>query len=449
MDNEKLNAGGCLAQHLKNAIKDKTAKVCVIGLGYVGLPLAVEKAKVGFNVLGIDQNTSRVNMLNLGLNYIQDVNDEELRTLVEWNALTAVNDFSELPQQDIILICVPTPLNDHHEPDMSSIENTTKEISKRLRTGQMIILESTTFPGTTQERILPSLESTGLKVGEDFFLAYSPERVDPGNKRYSTKNTTKVVGGVTQLCLEVAQYFYTQTIVNVVPVSSPTVAEMTKVFENTYRAVNIALVNELMMLCNKMNISIWEVVDAASTKPFGIQTFYPGPGVGGHCIPIDPFYLSWKARQFDYATRFIELAGEINIQVNYYVVDMVVKALNRSGKPVKGSKVFLLGVAYKKDINDYRESPALKIIKKLKEEGADLVFYDPYIKSMHNPDGSAIEADWVELSEEELRKSDCVLIITDHSNIDYEMVVNESSIVVDTRNATKNVMSGREKIILI
>lgn len=449
MDNDILNKRDCFAQHLKNIISEKTAKVCVIGLGYVGLPLAVEKAKVGFNVLGIDQNTNRVNMLNSGLNYIQDVNDEELRTLVERNALKAVNDFSALPQQDIIIICIPTPLNDYHNPDLSYIESVTKEISKRIRKGQMIILESTSFPGTTQEIILPSLELSGLKVGEDFFLAYSPERVDPGNERYSMKNTTKVVGGVTHLCLEVAQFFYSQTILNVVPVSSPTVAEMAKVFENTYRAVNIALVNELMMLCNKMNISIWEVVEAAATKPFGMQTFYPGPGVGGHCIPVDPFYLSWKARKFDYSTRFIELAGEINIQVNYYVVDKVAKALNNSGKPVKGAKIFLLGVAYKKDINDYRESPALKIIKKLKEEGAELVYYDPYIKIIHGSDGSAIEADWVELSEEALRKSDCVLIITDHSNIDYDMVVNASSIVIDTRNATKNVMSGRDKIILI
>lgn len=449
MDDEKLIKNKNLEQDLKNAIRDKTAKICVIGLGYVGLPLAVEKAKVGFKVLGIDQNASRVSMLNSGLNYIQDVNDEELRTLVEKKSLSAVNDFSVLPEQDIIIICVPTPLNDYHEPDLSYVESVTKEISSKLRKGQMIILESTSFPGTTQEFILPSLESTGLKVGIDFFLAFSPERVDPGNKRYSTKNTTKVVGGVTPLCLEIAQLFYTQTIVNVVPVSSATVAEMTKVFENTYRAVNIALVNELMMLCNKMNISVWEVVDAAATKPFGIQTFYPGPGVGGHCIPIDPFYLSWKARQFDYSTRFIELAGEINIQVNYYVVDKVIKALNNFRKPVKGSKVFVLGIAYKKDINDYRESPALKIMQKLKEEGAELVFNDPYIKSMPGSDGNAIEADWVELSAEELRKSDLVLIITDHSSIDYEMVVNESNIVVDTRNATKNVMAGRNKIILI
>jgi UDP-N-acetyl-D-glucosamine dehydrogenase len=449
MDNEKLITSNRFAQHLIDAIRDKSAKVCVIGLGYVGLPLAVEKAKVGFHVLGIDQNVSRVSMLNSGLNYIQDVNDEELRTLVEKNELTASNDFSVLPGQDIIIICVPTPLNEYHEPDLSYVESVTKEISSKLRKGQMIILESTTYPGTTQEVILPALESSGLKVGEDFFLAHSPERVDPGNKRYSTKNTTKVVGGVTHQCLEVAQFFYAQTIVNVVPVSSATVAEMTKVFENTYRAVNIALVNELMMLCNKMNISVWEVVDAAATKPFGIQTFYPGPGVGGHCIPIDPFYLSWKARQYDYSTRFIELAGEINIQVYHYVVDNVVKALNKSRKSVKGSKVFVLGVAYKKDINDYRESPALKIMKKLIEEGAELVFYDPYIKSLHGHDGLAMKADWVELSEEELRKSDLVLIITDHSTIDYEMVVKQSNIVVDTRNATKNVMSERDKIILI
>lgn len=449
MAKEEEKAGTFIAQDLKNAILTRKARVCVIGIGYVGLPLAVEKAKVGFKVLGIDQNFKRVSMLNLGQNYIQDVQDEELRSLVERGELAAVNDFSGLPEQDIIIICVPTPLNAYREPDISYVASATKEISKRLRTGQLIILESTTYPGTTQEIILPLLESTGLKVGKDFFLAHSPERVDPGNKRYTTQNTTKVVGGVTHLCLEVAQCFYAQTISKVVSVSSPAVAEMSKVFENTYRAVNIALVNELMMLCHKMNINVWEVIDAASTKPFGIQTFYPGPGVGGHCIPIDPFYLSWKARQFDYSTRFIELAGEINIQVNSYVVDRVVKALNMTGKPLKGSRVFLLGVAYKKDIDDYRESPALKIIKLLKAEGAELVFFDPYIKSMQESDGSEIEADWVELSEEEITKSDCVLIITDHSNIDYEKVVDQASIVVDTRNATKNVKSGRSKIILI
>lgn len=449
MDNEEQKSGVLLAQSLKDRIETKNAKVCVIGIGYVGLPLAVEKAKVGFKVLGIDQNSNRVSMLNLGQNYIEDVNDEELYSLVNRELLASSNDFSYLPEQDVIIICVPTPLDAHREPDISYVENVTKEISKRLRRGQMIVLESTTYPGTTEEILLPLLESSGLKVGTDFFLAHSPERVDPGNKRYTTKNTTKVVGGVTPLCLEVAQCFYTQTITSVVTVSSPAVAEMTKVFENTYRAVNIALVNELMMLCDKMNISVWEVMDAAATKPFGIQIFYPGPGVGGHCIPIDPFYLSWKAREFDYSTRFIELAGEVNIQANYYVVNKVVKALNMKGKSVKGSRIFVLGVAYKKDINDYRESPALKIIKLLKEEGAEVVFFDPYIKSMQDSDGLKIQADWVDLSEEALKKSDCIVITTDHSNIDYENVVNHASIIVDTRNATKNVKLDRSKIILI
>ncbi len=449
MDYEGHKTGVVLAQFLKNKIDTNMAKVCVIGIGYVGLPLAVEKAKVGFNVLGIDQNINRVCMLNLGQNYIQDVKDEELNSLTSSGLLTASNDFSNLPEQDVIIICVPTPLNTHREPDISYVENVTKEISTRLRSGQMIILESTTYPGTTEEILLPLLETSGLKVGTDFFLAHSPERVDPGNKRYTTRNTTKVVGGVTPLCLEVAQCFYAKTITKVVPVSSAAVAEMTKVFENTYRAVNIALVNELMMLCDKMKISVWEVVDAAATKPFGIQVFYPGPGVGGHCIPIDPFYLSWKARQLDFSTRFIELAGELNIQVSNYVVNKVVKALNMKSKPVNGSRIFILGVAYKKDIDDYRESPALRIIELLKEEGAELVFFDPYIKCMQNKDGSKIQADWVDLSQEELRKSDCVVIITDHSDIDYENVVNQASLIVDTRNATKNVKLDRSKIILI
>ncbi|MGI5970619.1 MAG: nucleotide sugar dehydrogenase [Oscillospiraceae bacterium] len=441
-------SSGSLVESLKNNIQTRTAKVCVIGMGYVGLPLAVEKAKVGFDVLGIDKNTNKVRMINLGQNYIQDVNDEELRALVKNGKLKSASDFSLIPQQDIIIICVPTPLNEHRDPDISFIESATEELAGRLRKGQLIILESTTYPGTTLEVILPLLESSGLKAGSDFFLAYSPERVDPGNKRYTTKNTTKVVGGATPDCLTIAQYFYEQTIVKVVPVSSPTVAEMTKLFENTYRAVNIALVNELMMLCHKMNISVWEVVDAAATKPFGIQSFYPGPGVGGHCIPIDPFYLSWKARQFDCTTRFIELAGEINIQVSYYVADAVVKVLNRLGKPLKGSRILLLGVAYKKDINDYRKSPAIKIIKQLEEEGAELRYHDPYIKSMQDSEAS-IKAQWVELTEEEIQKSDCVLIITDHSNIDYDMVVDKAAVVVDTRNAAKHVKTNREKIFLI
>jgi UDP-N-acetyl-D-glucosamine dehydrogenase len=315
---------------------------------------------------------------------------------------------------------------------------------KRLEPGKVIILESTTYPGTTEEVVLPLMKSTGLKAGRDFFLVYSPERVDPGNKRYTTRNTSKVVGGITSACLDVAKYFYSQTIINVVPVSSPAVAEMTKVFENTYRAVNIALVNELMMLCDKMSINVWEVVDAAGTKPFGMQTFYPGPGVGGHCIPVDPFYLGWKARQYDFPTRFIELAGEINIQVSYYVVNKVIKALNSKGQSMKNARILILGVAYKKDVSDYRESPALTIMRELQDYGADVVFFDPYIESLY---GYPYER--VELGTNELTSCDCVLILADHSNIDYEKVVSDANLVIDTKNATKKITTGRKKVVLI
>lgn len=433
---------------LKKEILERTAKVCVIGLGYVGLPLTVEKAKVGFTVLGIDQNAGRVDQLNQGLSYIQDVNDRELSELVDQNKISATNDFDSIYGQDILIICVPTPLNSTRDPDISYVESVASEISKRLRPGQLIVLESTTYPGTTEEVILPMLEATGLITGIDFFLAYSPERVDPGNKRYTTQNTSKVLGGVSPQCLDVAYCFYQQTITNVVPVSSPSVAEMTKVFENTYRAVNIALVNELMMLCDKMNINVWEVIEAASTKPFGMQTFFPGPGVGGHCIPVDPFYLSWKARQYDYQTRFIELAGQINIEVSNYVVGKVIDVLNMHGKSTKGSRILVIGVTYKKDIADLRESPAIKIISKLLEKGAEVVFFDPYVQVFG---GHEFEAPvrWVEMTQQQLSQSDCVLIITDHSNIDYEQVVAGANVLVDTRNATKGLKSGREKIVLI
>ncbi|MGB9790954.1 MAG: nucleotide sugar dehydrogenase, partial [Thermacetogeniaceae bacterium] len=329
------------------------------------------------------------------------------------------------------------------------IVNVTKEIAARLRPGQLVTLESTTYPGTTNEVILPMLEKSGLKVGEDFFLAFSPERVDPGNKRYTTKNTSKVVGGVTPVCLDVACTFYSQTVLQVVPVSSPAVAEMTKVFENTYRAVNIALVNELMMLCDKMGIDVWEVIDAAGTKPFGIQTFYPGPGVGGHCIPIDPFYLAWKAREYDFQTRFIELAGEINIQVSYYVVDKVTEALNRERKSVNGSHILILGVAYKKDVADIRESPALRIIAQLIKRGASITYHDPFIPEIEPKHCPIFSASSVELTPEAIAAADLVLIITDHSCIDYQFVVDHARVVVDTRNATKNVARNRHKIIKI
>ncbi len=435
--------------NLKERINNKTAVVAVIGLGYVGLPLAVEKAKVGFKVLGVEQNPQRAEMINRGENYIGDVKDEELKDIAERGLLTASTSFDTLPEADVIVICVPTPLTANYDPDISYIVSVCEEIFPRLRPGQLVTLESTTFPGTTEEIILPLLEKSGLKVGEDFYLAFSPERVDPGNKRYTTKNTSKVVGGVTPSCLELAKVFYEQTIINVVPVSSPSIAEMTKVFENTYRSINIALVNEIMLLCDRMGLDVWEVVDAAGTKPFGIQTFYPGPGVGGHCIPIDPFYLTWRARQFDFHTRFIELAGEINIRASYYVIDVLTKTLNKAAKCLNGSKILVLGVAYKKDISDVRESPALKIIDLLKQEYADVEYHDPFVPELEAHEPYAWEMEGVPLTAEKLQEADCVLITTDHSDLDYEWIVENAKMVVDTRNATKKVQKNRDKIVKI
>ncbi len=437
------------ATELKEKIRSKYAVVSVIGLGYVGLPLAVEKAKVGFKVLGVEQNPERADMINRGENYIGDVKDNELKDLVQKGLLTASTSFDCLPNADVIIICVPTPLTVNFDPDISYIVSVCEEIAPRLRPGQLVTLESTTFPGTTEEVMLPLLQKSGLKIGEEFFLAFSPERVDPGNKRYTTKNTSKVVGGVTPACLDVAKTFYEQTIINVVPVSSPSIAEMTKVFENTYRSINIALVNEIMLLCDRMGLDVWEVVEAAGTKPFGIQTFYPGPGVGGHCIPIDPFYLTWRARQFDFHTRFIELAGEINIQASYHVVDVVSKTLNKAGKCLNGSKILILGVAYKKDISDVRESPALKIIELLWKEHADVSYHDPYVPHLWAHEPYNWEMDGVSLSAEILQEADCVLIATDHSDFDYDWIVENSKIVVDTRNATRGVKNHRDKIVKI
>ena len=409
-----------LSQHnveiLSKKIEIKTAKVGVIGLGYVGLPLAVEKGKVGFGVIGIDRNDCRVDQINKGENYI-----------------------------DVIVICVPTPLTVTRDPDISYIVNVTEEIAKYMRPGQLITLESTTYPGTTSGVILPLLEKSGYKVGEDFFLAFSPERVDPGNKRFTTQNTSKVVGGYTAACLETAKKFYEQTIVKVIPVSSPEVAEMTNVFENTYRAVNIALINELMLLCDRMKLDVWEVVDAAAKKPFGIQTFYPGPGVGGHCIPIDPFYLTWKAREYDFHTRFIELAGEINIQASYYVVQKVMDALGSQRKSVNGAKVLALGMAYKKDIEDYRESPALKVIDLLLKAGAKVVYHDKFVPEVQSHEPYTWEMQSIGLDEKVLQWADCVIILTDHSEVDYEFVVKNSKHVIDTRNATKSLSKVFQK----
>jgi len=434
---------------LKEKILKHEARIGVIGLGYVGLPLAVEKGKVGFPVIGFDINAERVGRVNAADNYIGDVLDEDLQNVVHKGVLVATTDFSRLAECDVVIICVPTPLTVTRDPDISYIKASTESIVKYLHPGQLITLESTTYPGTTEEVILPLLEKAGLKVGKDFFLAFSPERVDPGNKRFSTKNTSKVVGGMTPVCLEIAYALYIQTISNVVPVSSPAAAELTKVFENTYRAVNIAMVNELMMLCDRMGIDIWEVVEAAGTKPFGIQTFYPGPGVGGHCIPIDPFYLTWKAREYDFHTRFIELAGEVNVEVSYYVVNKVVRALNNENKSLKDAKIFVLGVAYKKDIDDMRESPALKIMELLRKQGANITYHDPFIPVIEPHGGSTLHLESVSLTDEALTEADGVLILTDHSNIDYERVVAKAQLVVDTRNATKNVLENREKIVKI
>ncbi len=435
-----------LAKALKEKVEKHQAKVGVIGLGYVGLPLAVEKGKVGFPVLGFEIDESKVERVNQGINYIGDVKDEELLELSQKGTLEATTDYSRLSECDVIVICVPTPLTITRDPDISFIQASADQIAKYIRPGQMVTLESTTYPGTTEEVILPLLEKSGLKVGKDFFLAFSPERVDPGNKRFSTKNTSKVVGGMTPICLEIAYTFYAQTIVNVVPVSSPAAAEITKVFENTYRAVNIALVNELMLLCDRMGLDIWEVVEAAGTKPFGIQTFWPGPGVGGHCIPIDPFYLTWKAREYDFHTRFIELAGEINVEASYHVVNKVVGALNEKNRSLKDARIFILGVAYKKDIEDVRESPALKIMELLRRDGALVSYHDPYLPVIEPHGGSTVHVESSELSVENLSEADCVLILTDHSVFDYEFVADKAQMIVDARNATKDVTKNREKI---
>lgn len=437
---------GTLGAELVARIATRKARVGVVGIGYVGLPLAVEKAKVGFKVLAFDRNDKRVDMVNRGENYIDDVVDSELAELVSNHMLEASTDFSLLRDCDIIVICVPTPLTEHRDPDIQYIVNVSEQIAKVLRPGQLVSLESTTYPGTTQEVLLPILETSGLTVGEDFFLSFSPERVDPGNARYTTKNTNKVVGGVTPACLEVAQNFYQETILHVVPVSSPAVAEMTKVFENTFRAVNIALVNELALLCDRMGLNVWEVVDAANTKPFGIMRFDPGPGVGGHCIPIDPFYLTWKARQYDFHTRFIELAGEINVQMPYHVREKLIRALGKQRKSLSGANLLVVGVAYKKDINDWRESPTLKLIDLLAKDEVNLRFHDPFVEEF-GEDGLRYTTE--ALSDEIFAWADGVVIMTHHSTVDYEDLVKRAKVVIDTRNATKHVTEGREKIVLL
>ncbi len=435
-----------LKEKLIEKFNTRSAKIGVVGLGYVGLPLAVCKAKVGFEVIGIEMSEKRVNSVNHGNNYIDDVDDNEFLELVTKRRIKAVKDFSVVKDLDAIIICVPTPLTANREPDITYIKNVTTEISKYMRAGQLISLESTTYPGTTQDVMLPILETSGLKVGEDFFLTFSPERVDPGNDRYNTHNISKVLGGITPACTEVGMALYKQSIINIYPVSSPAAAEMVKVFENTFRSVNIALVNELLILCDKMNLNVWEILDAAATKPFGIMSFYPGPGVGGHCIPIDPFYLTWKAREYNFHTRFIELAGEINALMPNFVRYKITKALNKIKKPLNGSKILILGVAYKKDINDSRQSPAEEIIRSIRQEGAEVIYNDPYIPD-YSVDGEPFKSR--ELTEKLLSEADIAVIVSDHSCYDYNWIVKHCDLVLDTRNSTKNIKENRDKIILL
>ncbi|WP_279165368.1 nucleotide sugar dehydrogenase [Thermus scotoductus] len=412
----------------------------VVGLGYVGLPFAVEKAKVGFKVIGVEQNPRRAEKVNRGENYIPDVRDEDLKELVTRGLIQADTDFRRVPEMDVIVIAVPTPLTQNLTPDLQYVVRVTEAIARHLRPGQLISLESTTYPGTTEEVMLPILEATGLKVEEDFFLVHSPERVDPGNKRYTTKNTTKVVGGCGPRSLEVGAFFYSQTIERVVTVSSAKAAELVKVFENTFRAVNIALVNELALLCDRMGLNVWEVLDAAFTKPFGIMPFYPGPGVGGHCIPIDPHYLEWKAKEYNFNTHFIALAGEINRKMPEFVVDKTLRLLAEEGIPIKGAKVLVLGVAYKKDIGDYRESPAIRVIQGLRRLGLEVQYHDPHVPRFRE---HGLEMESVDLTPERLADQDLVVITTDHSAFDYPWILEHAKRVLDTRGVTRHLKNPK------
>jgi len=434
MDALEIGETSQTALVLRDRILNRTARVGVVGLGYVGLPLAVEFAKAGFEVTGLEVAETKVSEVNAGRSYIQDVPTAELEPLVRSGKLRATTDFGVVATLDTVNLAVPTPLNKTKDPDMSFVVAAAKSVSEYAHPGLLVILESTTYPGTTEELLLPSLESRGLKVGVDFFLCFSPERVDPGNPVYRTKNIPKVVGGVTEKCTEMGALFYQQALDRVVPVSSPSVAEMVKLLENTYRMINIGLANEMAILCERMGINVWEVIDAAATKPFGFMPFYPGPGLGGHCIPIDPFYLSWKTRQAGIEARFIELAGYINGQMPHFVVDKVQNALNEQGKPVKGSKILVLGVAYKKDIDDLRESPALDVMLLLEKRGAVVSYSDPYIPTV-KLDGRVWEST---KAGDNIEAADCVVIITDHRNgVDYAAVVEKARLIVDTRNALK------------
>lgn len=424
---------------LEERIRNKSAHIGIVGLGYVGLPLAVAFAEARIKVLGFDIQQWRVDEVNGGRSFIIDVSSERLDAVVKNGLLKATTDQSRLGEVDAICICVPTPLTATKDPDLSYVIHESEVISEYLKAGQLVILESTTYPGTTRETMIPVLERSGLKAGQDFYLAFSPERVDPGNKKFTMKNTPKIVGGINERSTNLAQAIYSCVADTVITVSSPEVAEMTKVFENVFRSVNIALVNELAYLCEKMGISVWEVIDAASTKPYGYTPFYPGPGIGGHCIPLDPYYLANKAREFDFHTRFIELAAEINESMPYHVTYSVLGALNDRSKSLKGAKIFVLGVAYKKDIEDVRESPSLKIIELLIEKGASVHYNDPYIPKLKLPRETITS---VEVNDEILSSSDCVVIATDHSCYNIDDIVAKAKLVFDTRGVTRGLKNG-------
>ena len=421
------------ASLLQEKIKNHTAKVGIVGLGYVGLPLAVEFAQAGFEVVGIDIAQSKVDDLNNGISYIQDIPTETLRPLVESGKLRATSDYAAVADLDTINVCVPTPLGKTKDPDMSFIMNAAEQIAQNIKGVKLILLESTTYPGTTEEVLLPLLEKSGQKVGVDFFLCFSPERVDPGNPKYHTRNIPKVVGGITPTCTEMGALFYSQALETVIPVASSQVAEMVKLLENTFRMINIGLVNELAIMCDRMGINVWEVIDAAATKPFGFMPFYPGPGLGGHCIPIDPYYLSWKAKQSGIEARFIELAGQINGDMPHFAVQKVQNALNDVSKPLKGSHVHIVGVAYKRNIDDVRESPALDVMHLLQKRGATVTYSDPYVPSIRLENRIAKAEDLMLNA----KKADCCVIITDHKDFDYDALLDAANLIVDTRNALK------------
>ncbi len=431
---------------LKTKILKKKARIGIVGLGYVGLPIAVGYASKGFFTIGIDTDEKKVENLNQGENYILDVNSEKLRKLVKSGKLFVTNDYSHVSTLDVIFICVPTPLKENKDPDISHILNAGENIAKKLRPGQLIILKSTTFPGTTEKYLLPILESTGLKVGKDFFLAFSPERIDPGNKKWTVENIPVIVSGVTPTCTELAELAIKQVSKNVHRVSSPRVAEMAKLLENIFRSVNIALVNELAQLCDRIGgIDVWEVIEAASTKPFGFMPFYPGPGIGGHCILVDPYYLAWLARAYDFHTKFIELAAETNEYMPFYVANLILKELSNIPKTLKDVNILFLGVAFKRNVNDTRLSPALKIMEILMNEGAENIYYnDPFVPEIQV---NGLELKSIELNDENLNKFDIVIITTDHTSYDFEFIAKNSKIIIDTRNATEHVKNSNARIV--